>query len=43
LTVEVFWTGEDDPDSRIFEDFATALIRELDPIMPTNRAGYYVP
>jgi hypothetical protein len=43
LTVEVFWTSEDDPDSRIFEDFARALIRDLDPIMPTNRAEYHNP
>jgi hypothetical protein len=43
LTVEVFWTAEDETDSRTFQDFAQALIRELDPIMPTNRASYFVP
>jgi Protein of unknown function (DUF3485) len=43
LTVEVFWTSDDDPDSRIFQDFAQALVGGLDPIMPTNRAGYHVP
>jgi hypothetical protein len=43
MTVEVFWATDDDPDSRIFQDFAQALVRGLDPIMPTNRAGYHVP
>jgi hypothetical protein len=43
LTVEVFWTSNDDPDCRIFEEFASALVRELDPIMPADRAGYHIP
>jgi hypothetical protein len=43
LTVEVFWTGDDDSESRVFQDFAQALVRELDPIMPANRAEYHVP
>jgi hypothetical protein len=43
LTVEVFWRSEADPDSLAFRDFASGLLAELDPIMPTNRAGYYVP
>jgi hypothetical protein len=43
LTVEVFWKSEADPDSLAFRDFAKALLAELDPIMPTDRAGYYVP
>jgi hypothetical protein len=43
LTVEVFWMSDEDLDSRIFQDFAQALLHELDPIMPANRAGYHVP
>ena len=43
LTVEVFWSGEDDPDNRVLQDFASSLIRELDPIMPVKRAEYHVP
>ena len=43
LTVEVFWKTETDPESRAFRDFARALLGGLDPIMPTDRAGYYVP
>jgi Protein of unknown function (DUF3485) len=43
LTVEVFWMSEADPDSLAFRDFAKALLAGLDPIMPTDRAGYYVP
>jgi Protein of unknown function (DUF3485) len=43
LTVEVFWRNDVDPDSEAFRDFARALIGGLDPIMPTDRADYFVP
>ncbi len=43
LTVEVFWKSETDPDSLAFRDFARALLDGLDPIIPTDRAGYHVP
>ena len=43
LTVEVFWRSEVDPESVAFSDFAAALLAGLDPIMPADRAGYYVP
>jgi EpsI family protein len=43
LTVEVFWRTEGDPESEAFRDFAKALLAGLDPILPTDRAGYHVP
>lgn len=43
LTVEVFWKSEADPDSLAFRDFTRALLAGLEPIMPTDRAGYHVP
>ncbi len=43
MTVEVFWTGEGEPDSAAFEDFARVLLEELGPIMPEDRAAYHVP
>jgi hypothetical protein len=43
MTVEVFCPGETDPDGAALEDFARPLIEALEPIMPPNRAEYYVP
>jgi EpsI family protein len=43
LTVEVFCTGETDPDGAALEDFARPLLRALEPIMPRDRAEYFVP
>ena len=43
LTVEVFWRSEGDSDSLAFREFAQALLAGLDPILPTDRAGYHVP
>jgi hypothetical protein len=43
LTVEVFWRSEADPELVAFRDFAQALLGGLDPILPTDRAGYHVP
>ncbi len=43
LTVEVFWNGEVDPTSAAFGDFAAALLVDLDPILPAERADYHVP
>ncbi len=43
LTVEVFWRTEGEPDTEAFRDFARSLLAGLDPIMPTDRAGYHVP
>lgn len=43
LTVEVFCTGDVDPDGEALIDFASALLTELEPILPRDRAVYYVP
>ena len=43
MTVEVFWTGEPDEKVAAFKDFAHAILGGLEPIMPANRAEYYVP
>jgi hypothetical protein len=43
MTVEVFCPGETDPDGAALEDFAKPLIEALEPIMPPNRAEYYIP
>ena len=43
LTVEVFCPGELDPDGEALKDFASALLAELEPILPGDRARYYVP
>ena len=43
MTVEVFWASEGDPESTAFRDFARALLVQLEPIMPANRAEYHVP
>jgi hypothetical protein len=43
LTVEVFCPGEVDPDGEALRDFASALLAELEPILPEHRAEYHVP
>ena len=43
LTVEVFCPGELDPDGEALKDFASALLAELEPILPADRAVYHVP
>ncbi|WP_406700363.1 EpsI family protein [Singulisphaera sp. Ch08] len=43
LTVEVFCSGESDPDGKILKGFATALLSELEPILPEDRAEYFIP
>jgi hypothetical protein len=43
MTVEVFCPGEIDPDGSALADFARPLIEALGPIMPENRAEYYIP
>ena len=40
LTVEVFCPGDVDPDAEALIDFASALLAELEPILPEDRAGY---
>jgi len=43
MTVEVFYPGESDPDAHALGEFARELAVALEPILPTDRAEYYVP
>ena len=43
MTVEVFCPGEIDPDDEALRDFAGALLDALEPILPRDRAEYYIP
>lgn len=43
LTVEVFSGGATAIDDRDFQEFATALLEALEPVMPADRAEYFVP
>jgi EpsI family protein len=43
LTVEIFCPGESDPDGAALHEFAQALLAALEPILPENRAQYFIP
>ena len=43
MTVEIFYPGERDPDGDALRDFAQALLIALEPVLPHDRAEYYVP
>lgn len=43
LTVEVFGPGEADPDGEAMREFAAALLEALEPVLPDDRAHYYIP
>lgn len=43
LTVEVFCPGPVDPDGEALKEFARALLAELEPILPEDRAMYHIP
>jgi hypothetical protein len=43
MTVEVFYPGDSDADGESLREFATELVRSLEPILPHERASYYVP
>lgn len=43
LTVEVFCPGEADPDAQALREFASALLEHLEPLLPEQRAQYYLP
>lgn len=43
LTVEVFCPGESDPDGRAITDFAAELLPALEPLLPGDRAQYFIP
>jgi hypothetical protein len=43
MTVEVFCSGESDPEGKDLRDFARSLLEALEPILPAERAEYYIP
>jgi Protein of unknown function (DUF3485) len=43
MTVEVFYPGEQDFEGNALRDFAGSLLIALEPILPHDRAEYYVP
>jgi EpsI family protein len=43
MTVEVFSPGEPDAEDAALKDFSRALLGALEPILPHDRAEYYVP
>lgn len=43
MTVEVFYPGESDPDGAVLKDFVTEFLTALEPVLPLDRASYYVP
>jgi hypothetical protein len=43
LTVEVFCPGTTDPDGGALRDFAARLLAALDPVLPAERAQYFIP
>jgi hypothetical protein len=43
MTVEMFYPGENDPEGAILQEFAQELLRALEPILPVDRANYYIP
>jgi hypothetical protein len=43
MTVEIFGSGDHDPDDSALQDFAHSLLLELEPILPSERAEYHVP
>jgi hypothetical protein len=43
MTVETFYAGESDPEGEVLQEFAEVLLQALDPILPADRAKYYIP
>jgi hypothetical protein len=43
MTVEIFYPGEHDPEGDGMASFAQALLAELEAVLPTDRAQYYIP
>ncbi|MHC5541106.1 EpsI family protein [Singulisphaera rosea] len=43
MTVEVFCPIDSDPNSEALKDFAKSLLVALEPILPRDRAEYYIP
>jgi len=43
MTVEVFYSGDVDPEAAALGEFARELTLALEPILPTHRAEYHIP
>ena len=43
LTVEVFSSGETDPDGAALSEFAVEIDESLGPILPDDRVHYHIP
>jgi EpsI family protein len=43
LTVEVFSPGDSDPEAQTLRDFAAVVLEALEPILPEERAEYFIP
>lgn len=43
ITIEVFYSGDIDPEATALGEFAQELTVALEPILPTHRAGYHIP
>jgi Protein of unknown function (DUF3485) len=43
LTVEVFYPDESDPEDRALKDFSRRLLGSLEPLLPGDRAEYFIP
>jgi len=43
MTVEVFCPGDSDPEGEALKDFARSLLAALEPLLPENRAEYFIP
>jgi len=43
LTVEVFCPSENDPEGLALRDFSQALLHAMEPILPKDRAEYFIP
>ncbi|MFI5456872.1 MAG: EpsI family protein [Isosphaerales bacterium] len=43
MTVEIFYTGENDSEGESLLEFARELVKALEPILPRERAVYHVP
>jgi hypothetical protein len=43
MTVEIFYSGEHDPEGEVLRNFAQSLLIALEPVLPQARAEYYIP
>jgi hypothetical protein len=43
MTVEIFYPGDHDPEGDALREFTRLLLVALEPILPLDRAEYFVP